>query len=406
MEGILDFFKKITGLDPTSDQINFLEALVDLDKKNVAACAGRQTGKSLCSAVAVLWWIFEYPDIVNVLLMSSMDSYVYDHIERIFHNNPDLVKEVVVEGISGLVPLRGFQIKKGSRVHVRRGTEKQVRGLGCDIVIADEAAELSDKMITTAMGNLSGKIGKMVLLSTPHKTGLFTKIVSEAERYKYKVINWSEVGCLWHSSDSIQNKKRLMSNQEYKMEVLGQVLSLEERAFFPRDHLKKCYIENMMTEGGNRTAGLDFGQVVGKNVLTIVEWIGPRRKVLLSKSWAKKNIEDILPEIQSLVEEHKVEVIRADSKPPEYSHIIGKSIGTIQVIYIDMTFHKEASIGQLKTLVKKHTLEIDVRNVPLQVEMEKYRLHKRSGDDLVDSLSMAIYDWEGLKAKFVPKVLF
>ena len=149
---IIEFFKKVTGLTPTKDQEEFLRALVDPARPKIAASCGRQTGKSLCAAVSVLWWVFEHPGVIDVLLMSAMDSYVYDHIEQLFHKNQDLLDEVVVEGVSGLVPLRGFATKKGSRVHVRGSTSKQVRGLGADIEVVDEAEEIPDVLLTTALG--------------------------------------------------------------------------------------------------------------------------------------------------------------------------------------------------------------------------------------------------------------
>jgi len=392
---ILSFFKKVTGLVPTVDQEQFLLGLTNFDLKNLAASAGRQTGKSLCSAVAVLWWCFEYSDPVDVLLMSTMDSYVYDHVEQLFAKNPDLAAEIVQEGIAGLVPLRGFAIRKGSRVHVRKGTERQIRGLGVDICIADEAAELPAKMITTALGNIRGKVSKFIMLSTPHKTGLFTEIVSNPDKYGFKVYNWSELNCSWHGKANLDLKRKTMSTQEWQMEVLGQVLSMAERAYFPSKHIDACIIECPCTrEGGALSSieiGLDFGFDPCKTVLVVTEKIFAKRKLLFIKAWHKKPIEEIAPEIGQLIEEWNPSLVKADDKPAEYQHKI-EPYTKHKIHYLSAPMHKEAIISQMQRRVRMHQLIIPDHFTNIILELRKYHRGKRCGDDIVDALALACYE--------------
>lgn len=391
---ILAFFIKVTGLTPTEDQSKFLLALVDLDIKYIAASAGRQCGKSLCTAVAVLYWAIEYGEPVEIMLLSPMDAYVYDAIERIFTNNPDLQKQIKTEGVTGLVPIKGFELLNGSRVHVRRGTEKQVRGLGVDIAIADEAAELPDKMLTTALGNVRGKISKFIMLSTPHKTGLFTKIVDKPESFNFIIFHWSELNCDWHSKDSLTLKKKTMSNQDYKMEVLGQVLSSEERAYFPPKHIDKCTYEIVTREGKPASvieAGIDFACSPCRTVLIVSERIFGRVKVLFVKSWGKRSIEEIAPEIAKFLLEFKPSIIKADSMPPEYKGKIEPYIKGYRINYINSVYTKELLLGQLLRLIRTNSLEIQGNQVELLKQLKQYRRGLRTGDDYVDALAFSVY---------------
>lgn len=391
---IIAFFKKVTGLTPTPAQENFLKALTDPTQPKIAASWGRQTGKSLCSAVAVLWWIFEYPEVVDVLLMSTMDSYVYDHVEKLFHRNEDLLAEVVAEGVSGLVPLRGFQVKKGSRVHVRGSTNKQVRGLGVDIVIIDEAAEIPDLMLTTALGNLRGPISKYVMLSTPHKTGLFTSIIANPKKYGFNIFMGSALKCSWQTEELLASKKTMMSSQQYKMEVLGQILSAEERALFSGKHLDQCIYESISKENAPHSqveAGIDWGFEPCSTVLCVTERIFNRRRVLNVKEWAKKPIEEIAPEIAKILEDYKVVLVKADARPAEYKHHLEKHT-KIPVYYIEGNMHKDAMLSQLQRKIRQHSLEIPQGELTLITQLRKYRKGQRVGDDYADALAFSCYE--------------
>lgn len=405
---IIEFFKKVTGLTPTKDQEEFLKALVDPARPKIAASCGRQTGKSLCAAVSVLWWVFEHPEKIDVLLMSAMDSYVYDHIEQLFHKNPDLLAEIVVEGVSGLVPLRGFATKKGSRVHVRGSTSKQVRGLGADIEVVDEAEEIPDVLLTTALGNLRGELSRCAWLGTSHKEGLFTRVIRQPKRFGFHGFTWSAENCSWHSPELLKTKKAMMSHQQYKVEVLGQVLSAEDRALFPSKHIDKCIFETVDKENSPHSqieAGVDWGFDPCRTVLCITERIFNRRRVLFIDEWARKPIEEIAPEMAKIIEEHGAALVKADAQPSDYKHKLDK-FTQIPIYYIESKMHKDAMLSQLQRKIRQHTLEIPLKYFKLIEQLRKYRRGKRTGDDLVDALAFSCYEpAEPLDVKHNPTVL-
>lgn len=393
---IISFFRKVTKLEPTQDQINLLEALTNPAIMKIIVSAGRQTGKTLCCAVAVLWWALEYNSPVRILLVSAQDNWLYDHIRTIFNvNREEFAKEITQEGTFSLVPLHGFETVSGSKVHVRGSTEKNIRGIGVDIVFLDEAAELLRSTVTTALGNLSGNICKIVLLSTPHKTSLFNEIAEDPTKYGYKLFTWSSLNCSWHSKQLIQSKKQLMTSQEWKTDVLGQPLSVSERAFFPNKDISKCIIEcEPNREGGLKSSlevGIDFGYgQPNVTCLTVTEKTYSKRKVIYEKTWKEFNAEDMARVLEGFW--HNTTIVKADSMPVEFRGKIEQYNPRLKIHYIDSKAHKDLMLTQLQKRIRLHELTIPNMFIPLIKELERYKKGKRAGDNRVDALALSCYE--------------
>lgn len=401
--GVIDFFTRVTKLVPTEDQKKLLLMLVDPKYKGILISAGRQTGKTLCCAVATIWLSLKY-DQINILLTSAQDNWLYAHIKDIWNRNQDLRGYVAAEGVFGIVPLKGYETKTGSKVHVRPSTEKGLRGVPADVAFLDEAAEMVEATINTALGNLSGEFNKIILLSTPHKTGKFTELITDPEKYGFVLFHWSEEGCSWHSKEELARKELMMTPQQYKMEVQGLPLDASERTFFPAKHLEKCTMEvEPIKEGGPKSiveVGIDPG--FNSMVLIVTERIGSiKRKVIFIKEWSKKPIETVAPEIAALLKDFRENsgpgfVVKMDSKPAEYKGWIERFIQVcgIPIHYIDAALmgHKDQMLGQLERKVREHQLIIPSCFVELIVQMKKYRRGMQTGDDYVDALALSCYE--------------
>jgi len=410
---IIGFFKKTTHLTPTTDQELFLEALIDPNIPQMIGSCARQTGKSLCSADATLYWIYEDPIIMDVLLASAMDSYIYDHVDRILNKNPDLYAQVVNEGITGLVPLRGFQIKRGSRVHVRGATPKQCRGLPVQRAIVDEAELVPNDTIITIQGNLSGEFTKFVLLGTypieeRAQNGLYARILRDPKKYGFKHFTWSEENCPWHTKESLASKKRTMTPLQYKAEVLGEVPTTEDRNLFSSNHLDSCIFASIEKENAPSSrveAGIDWGYDPASTVLCVTERIFNRRRMLDIKGWEKKPIEEIAPEIAKILEDYKVVLVKADARPAEYKHKLEKHT-KIPIYYIEGNMHKYAMLSQLQRKIRQHSLEIAQGELTLITQLRKYRRGRLRDDDYVDALALSCYEpAEPLESRPTPTVI-
>ena len=391
---IVSFFEYVTGLKPTEDQKQLLLSLTDMNVKKVIISAGRQSGKSITCAVAILWLSFvygqEYP--VKILLVSAQENILYFHIREILKRCPEFEEEIVAHGVYSLVPLRGYELRNGSIVYVRGATDKQIRGLPADIVFIDEAAEVKDDVILTALGNLSGSISKFILLSTPHKDNLFTKWATD-ENSGFKVHMWSAENLPWHDKTILETKKKEMSSEKYAVEVLGRPPTIQERGFFSRTHVNKCISDSpIVREGGTIEIGIDFGEIESCTILTVIERVGRIKcKILEIKKW-KLPPELVADEILVQIRKWNPTIVKADNKPPEYMNVLKTK--TRKIVFIDCTFHKELMLGQLQKLIREHSILIPQHEVELIKQLTIYRRGMKVGDDYVDSLALAIYDYE------------
>lgn len=393
-------FKFYTGLEPTDDQVKVLKDIVDIMVKKIVASAGRQSGKTLTVAVGILIWLFDI-DIgqkINVLLVSAQDNVLYHHIREIFKRHPELEEQLTeVSKLSpNIIPLRGFELRSGNMVFVRGATEKNIRGIPADIVIIDEACEVMNDRILTALGNVTGKIAKFILLSTPHvDTSLFVTWASD-KKSGFKLHQWSSENLPWHDKSITSTKKKNMSHEKYAVEVLGRCPTKAERAFFPGKHIEKCVVPvEAIREGGANSRleiGIDWGYDA-PTVLIVTERIGTTvRKILFIKEWTGKPIEMVGPEILKIISQYKPYVVKADSKPPEYKAWFERNAKG-KVKFIDSALgHKEQMLGQLQRMVREHRLIIPQGFIDVVVELKKYRRKMIKGDDLVDALALSIYE--------------
>jgi hypothetical protein len=409
MINIIDFFTYLTGLNPTPDQCEFLNDCVNKGIHKLLISAGRQSGKTLCSAVAVLWFVFEYPEPLKILLVSAQQNILYLHMLDIFRKCGDFrfknIKQggqILEETPWNIVPLKGFTTQRGTIVYVRGSTDKQIRGIPADIVVLDECCEIKNDIVLTAMGNISGEISKFIVLSTPHvDASLFVKWATTPED-GFKVHLWNAEGLSWHSKEIDDTKKKEYSKEKYAVEMLGRPPTKAERAFFPSKHIEKCVLPvEPIREGGANSrveVGIDFG---GVTVLIVTERIGTTvRKILYIKHWKGKPIEMTGPEMLKIISDYKTYVSKGDSKPPEYKQwFINKAKGKVK--FIDMALgHKEQALGQLQRMVREHRLIIP-QTLPwatdLMIALKKYRMvkgedAKSAGSDFVEALALSIYE--------------
>src|SRR5271157_4903945 len=150
---IVDKFKEWTGLTPTEDQKKLLREAITKKYHKILISAGRQSGKTLCSAVIVLYLVFCYDIPLKILLISAQDNMIYFHMRNIFRKFPELQNLLTDKSKLGpeLVPIHGFETLKGAIVNVKNATDKAVMGFPADVVVIDEACKVSNQVMITAM---------------------------------------------------------------------------------------------------------------------------------------------------------------------------------------------------------------------------------------------------------------
>ncbi len=228
------YFTYLTGLTPTQDQIDLLDAIIDYDR--IEASAGRQSGKTIDVAVAIMYFTYKFHIPLRIFLLSPQENQVYNYMRRFFRgpHREELTESLVgSRSVQNIVPLGGFTLERGSSVTVSKTIDSAIRGEPADIVIVDEAYLVSREMVMTAMGCLSGDISKMILISTPGP--LYNKKLKEnslfmewLEDEEFKRFTWSSLELPWHNERLIATKKKNLTPAEFASEVLGRAPTDDE----------------------------------------------------------------------------------------------------------------------------------------------------------------------------------
>jgi hypothetical protein len=405
---ITDFFTYCTGLTATLDQIHLLNSLIDSKSKYILICAGRQTGKTLCCAVAIMYFCFELKRPIKILLVAvddqkSGEAPIYSKIKEIFKNHPEFRPEAIIEG--DVLYKRGFETKSGVYVYAKNAIESKVRGTSADVVFCDEAGLLKPEVIMSAYDCLSGETAKFIVLSTPPKlsTHIFNKWLENPEKEGFEVYHWSEETTNWHSSTELAFKLNNYSSQRYKTEVQGLGLLKAERTYFL--NVDDCVEEtatvleestNVVQVGTDRShiwISIDWGISPCPTVIGVVEKLGSRFRVLEYQEYLMELPEEFIPKLAAII--HKYDRIEekprvyADSKPIKFRGWLEHQRVTVD--YVDMLQHKEFMYAQLQDIFKTNHIRIPDSFKNLILELKKYHPHKRTGDDWVDALAMACY---------------
>lgn len=409
-EEIVDYFKRITRLVPTKEQVDVLNNLADTDIKNLCLCCGRGFSKTMLSAVATLWFADVYSDAIGrpleILLVSSQER-MYTHLENFFRDNVDLKQKLVQTGVVFVLPRNGFQLKNLSVINTSLATQHSIRGNRADVIFVDEACLIKDQIYHDSILPCStGDIAKVVILSTPsNPKGFFIDIVDSPKKHNFVLKSYTSEVCPWQVVSNARLKKEL-SPHAYATEVLARPPTKSERAYFSSVDIDTCIIPCEPNREGKEysrlEAGIDFGY--GKpnvTALLITEKLGSKRKIIYLKTWKSFNAE----ELGDLINSFKPAFVKADSMPKEF--IKNLQPYCKQKIYpIDAKIHKDWMLEQLQSRVRLHQLVIPHSYfVELVQELKRYHKGKRAGDNRVDSLALSCYEPETPLAEEGPRVV-
>jgi len=411
MEQIVEYFNETTGFTAIPEQEDLLKTLIDDSVEKMLCSAGRGFSKTLCCAIVILWYAeksLETGVPIKIMMVSPQDT-MYEFVNRYISQRPLLKENLIKKGIFTEIPVEGFQLRKAgtekeifTEVFTKPATGK-VRSHRCDLLILDESADIDREIINSASMCLTGnQPNRIILISTPHKTGFFTTLAINPEKYGYVLKSWSSEVCPWMIKTS-ERAKTMLSPAEYAIDVLGRPPTKEEETRFSKKHLDQCIKPSISLEGGVNSRieiGIDWGFSPCKTVLTVIERKVSRVRVLRQKAWHKTPIEEYAEELVALIKSYPDAIIKADSKPPEYPEYLKAHYPNVKIFYLDGLFHKDSELEQLARHVNQHTLEISREQGDLITQLNLYRKGMRTGD-LCDSLAIACYEAPNLKKKVV-----
>jgi hypothetical protein len=255
---------------------------------------------------------------------------------------------------------------------------------------------MDESTIITALGNLSGDT-KLILLGTPSsKYSKFNEILKKPEKYGFKLFTWSELDCPWQKD--LEDKHRLMSEDQWKREVLGQLSEPDTKLLFDSEKIDRCIQNQVMKEESKEIyCGIDAGGlgVTDRDqfALVIVERLGKYKfKVLYYKTWGLQTIGNLERELPDTLKLFNVRQVRMDSLPTVWVDHVKELAGKEKVFPVTFKAYKEEMMGQISHVIDSQGISIPIEAEELIQELKSF---KKQGhphyDDLVDALMLACY---------------
>jgi hypothetical protein len=159
-------FARAAGLEPDEWQE---EVLRSVSKRLLLNCS-RQSGKTTIVAALALHRALYVPRSFCLIFSPSLDQSL-----EFFRRVADLCHALGMEHVDPeALRKTGMDLKNGSRVEARPGSERTARGRTADLLVIDEAARIEDELYHSLRPMIAVTGGSLVMLSTPAgKRGAF-----------------------------------------------------------------------------------------------------------------------------------------------------------------------------------------------------------------------------------------
>lgn len=154
------------------------------DNRMVVTIMPRQSGKTICIAAYVTWYVL-FNDAKTVAILANKAAAareVMSRVQLIYENLPMFLQQGVSEWNKGNITL-----ENNSKVFTAATTSSGIRGKSVSYLVVDEAAiipnTVADEFFTATYPTISsGKTTKITLASTPLGLNHFWKFWTEAEQ--------------------------------------------------------------------------------------------------------------------------------------------------------------------------------------------------------------------------------
>jgi hypothetical protein len=214
-------FAREAGLDPDSWQEDVLRS----ESKRLLLNCSRQSGKTTTVAALALWTAIYRPRSFCLIFSPSLDQSL-----EFFRRVADLAHGVGLDSVDPeALRKTGLDLKNGSRIEARPGSERTARGRTADLLVIDEASRVEDELYRTLRPMLAVTGGRMVMLSTPFgKRGVFEAWEHGEGWERYKVTAYE---CPRISSEFLEEERREMLDYVFRREYMCMFEELESAVF-------------------------------------------------------------------------------------------------------------------------------------------------------------------------------
>ncbi len=222
-------FAREAGLDPDRWQ----EGVLRSESKRLLLNASRQSGKTTVVAALALHKALYAPRSFCLIFSPSLDQSL-----EFFRRVADLCRGLGLENVDPeALRKTGMDLKNGSRIEARPGSERTARGRTADLLVIDEAARIEDELYHSLRPMIAVTGGALVMLSTPYgKRGAFYEAWTNGvgwERYRVTAEECTRI-----SRAFLEEERRSVPARVFRQEYLCEFEETDDAVFAHDDVMR------------------------------------------------------------------------------------------------------------------------------------------------------------------------
>jgi hypothetical protein len=233
-------------------------------KGDIVLRSGRQVGKSTVISIKAGEYAVQNSK-KEIMIIASVERQAH----HLFRKVISYLNENHKGAIKGRPTLTFVELKNGSIIRcLPAGMDGEgIRGFTIDLLIADEAAFISEMVWSAVTPMLAVTRGKKILLSTPHgRSGYFFECFEDED---YKSFHITSEECPRKDDKFLAKERKRMSTAQYAQEYLGEFVD-DFRQYFSDDLIRAICIlrrRDQFLKGQKYYMGIDIGGM-GKDETT------------------------------------------------------------------------------------------------------------------------------------------
>lgn len=216
------------------------ESVLRSTKKHIIYLAGRQTGKSVISALKALHQAVFYPKSLILLLSPSLrqSGELFRKVSEFatqYRGMPKLVED------SKLF----MTLENGSRIVSLPGKEATVRGYSnVALLICDESAQIEDRLYFSIRPMLAVSEGQLILISSARRErGFFYNAWNRGGK-NWEKVKLSSEDCPRISGSFLEEERASLPEDWYRMEYCAEFMPCEG-AVIRREDIERAFVDTI-----------------------------------------------------------------------------------------------------------------------------------------------------------------
>lgn len=427
----LEFVEQELNEIMSPSQKEFLLDVIEKDVKYAIISSGRGAGKTNILAIYAVYRVVCFDDYdISVLSSSEKQSGILaNFINKWTRNSPFLQREIEKSIQTEILT------KHGNRIYLNTCAETSVRGVHARDLLLDEVATAESsgevEVVKSAIGNISTSPDVHIILASTSQYvhGEFLRIWQNAEQLGYKRYRWSiakhkhgyEDPSLmlgwtpnfhWIAKQTLDAQRRIYSNDQWLVEVLGGI-SLKSGLVFNPSDLQICVCDQCedcepnancpLFKGKNiseKRLGIDWGKVEANAYVVVGKDENNEVYILHSEEFFGRS-EDAIVLAYEIYRKYDCDLAFPDPQQSAQNEAIENLGVTYAQLFTQGGQQKSTYLANLIRHVERKILHIPKAFDVLIKELMSYTFQSRQGkekpikkdDHSIDALMYAISEF-------------